>query len=244
MKKWLSIVFLISFSLACVALVNDWKALDLKVFKINIPKNWVYIKQQGEDSFIGIIKASKLTGLSFDCSQRGYANDLIPTEQHYLDSKEWDKGYFYKVGVTYTANFNVHNAKMQEMKEKGITDSSLVHVEADPRYETKVVVYKPTSQHKTKYPTADYMAEMTYRDSTINVPITIPAKIKAHYIQIDSNNKYVYKTIWPKTPGKGMTGIYIHSRTSSFNFQMNGRNLSEKDQNLALQAFKTIAFKK
>ena len=62
-------------------------------------------------------------------------------------------------------------------------------------------------------------------------------------IQIDSTNKFVTKIIWPKIIGKGITGIYIHSLNSNLNFQMNGENLTSKDQKLALQAFKTIKLK-
>jgi hypothetical protein len=59
----------------------------------------------------------------------------------------------------------------------------------------------------------------------------------------DTSDKFIIKTLWPKITGKGMTGIYIQSRKSTFNFQMNGKNLSKKDQELALQVFKTIKFK-
>lgn len=62
-------------------------------------------------------------------------------------------------------------------------------------------------------------------------------------IHIDSTNNFVTKIIWPKIIGKGITGIYIHSRKSSLNFQMNGKNLSARDQELALKAFKTIQLK-
>ena len=62
-------------------------------------------------------------------------------------------------------------------------------------------------------------------------------------IHIDSTDNFITKIIWPKIVGKGTTGIYIHSRKSSLNFQMNGKNLSEKDQELALRAFKSIVLK-
>lgn len=66
-----------------------------------------------------------------------------------------------------------------------------------------------------------------------------------HYsILSDSTKEYVTKFIWPKTPGHGMTGVYIRSRKSTFNFQMNARDLSAKDEADVLKAFKTITFKK
>lgn len=66
----------------------------------------------------------------------------------------------------------------------------------------------------------------------------------SHHIQIDSTNKYIIKTIYPKKAGKGMTGIYLKSRSSSFDFQMNGVDLSVENEQRALKAFKTITFKK
>ena len=62
-------------------------------------------------------------------------------------------------------------------------------------------------------------------------------------IHSDSTDNFARKIIWPKITGKETTGIYVHRRKSSLNFQMNGKNLSEKDQKLALKAFKTIVLK-
>jgi len=67
---------------------------------------------------------------------------------------------------------------------------------------------------------------------------------KTHNFKIDTNGNYITKTIWPKITGKGMTGIFIHSRSSNFDFQMNGYDLSAKDERSALIAFKTITFNK
>jgi hypothetical protein len=241
-KKWLFILAL-PLIIACISTAEDWKKLDLGAFEISIPKEWNYQKDQGEDSFVGKFIGPAVS-LSFDCSDMGYASGLIPTEEEYLKKENWLREcYFCKPGVIYTANFNVRNEKIAEMKKRGITDSTLVKVEADPSYETRKKLHKPTSEELKKYPKADYIAELTYRDSTISIPIEIPLGIKSHNIQIDTTAKYIIKTIWPKVPGNGMTGIYIHSRSSRFNFQMNGINLSAKDQKSALKAFKTIKFK-
>jgi hypothetical protein len=67
---------------------------------------------------------------------------------------------------------------------------------------------------------------------------------KTHNFYIDTNATYITKTISPKITGKGLTGIFIHSRSLSFDFQMNGNDLSAKDEKLALIAFKTIIFNK
>ncbi|MFC0517408.1 hypothetical protein ACFFGT_24570 [Mucilaginibacter angelicae] len=242
MKK-VSALLLIPILLGCTSIIDGWKVLDLGAFKISVPSNWKYIKQQGIDSFVGMLKSTKDT-LSFDFSSNGYANSLIPTEQDYLKKNEWKRGpYFYKVGVTYTADFNVKPERERQMKELGTTDSTKVHVEADPDYKTKTVIHLPTQNQKTKFPRADYVADLTYKDSTIYVPIEIPLEIKMHHIKIDSTDNYVIKTIWPKAAGHGMTGIYFRGRSSNLTFNLAGYNLSKRDQDLALQAFKTIVIK-
>jgi len=112
-----------------------------------------------------------------------------------------------------------------------------------PFWETTRKVHLPDDLQKIKFPKADYVADLTYKGNTIYLPIEIPEEIKAQHIELDSNSSYVFKTIWPKVAGKGMTGIYIHSRSSNSNFQMNGGDLSLTDQELTLKAFKTIELK-
>ena len=226
-----------------LSMVDSWKTLDLGSFKITVPSTWKYKKLRGEDSFIDEIIGPKVL-IRFDFSSSGYANSLISTEQEYLDKKEWQNtGYFYKPGVSYTADFAVKKVKEAEMKKLGTTDSTLVHVEADPSYQTKTNVHLPTKAQKVKFPNADYVADLTFRDSTIYVPIVIPSQIKSHYIKVDSTEKYIIKTIWPRVPSKGITGIYFRERSSGLTFNMLGVNLSKQDQDLALRAFQTIQIK-
>jgi hypothetical protein len=240
-KKWFFIIA-IPFVVTCLSISDGWKELDLGSFKISIPNEWNYNKVQGEDSFIGEINGPNVS-IHFDFSNSGYANSLIPTEQEYLKKEEWNKGYFYKPGVTYTADFNVKDEKAAQMKKLGTTDSTLVHVDADPSYQTKINTHLPTSMEKIRFPKADYIADLTFKDSTIYVPIEIPAAIKNHNIQIDSSEKYIIKTIWPKIPSQGVTAIYFKGRSSHLTFNMVGVNLSKQDQDLALKAFKTIVIK-
>ncbi|MDB5137677.1 MAG: hypothetical protein JWP37_4280 [Mucilaginibacter sp.] len=238
-KKWLLILAL-PLILVCISVKDNWKELDLGAFKISVPNDWNYQKMQGEDSFIGRILGPKAV-LYFDCSDRGYANHLIPTEDEYLKEENWLMNCpLYKPGITYTANFNVNSEKARQMKEKGITDSSLVKVEGDPCFNAKKLIHLPTSKQIIKYPNADYIADLIYKGDTTIMPINVPVEIKKQNIKVDSTDKYVYKTIWPKVSGKGMTGIYIHRRTSSSNFMMVAKDLTPEDQELALQAFKTI----
>ena len=67
-------------------------------------------------------------------------------------------------------------------------------------------------------------------------------KIKKQNFKIDTTEKYIVKTIWTKKASDGLTGIFVRSRKSSFNFKMSAYNLSAKDQELALKSFKTIVF--
>jgi hypothetical protein len=228
---------------SCLSSTDAWKSLDLGNFKISIPRAWEYKKLQGEDSFIGEIIGPKVL-IKFDFSNNGYANSLISTEQEYLNKKEWQNiGYFYKPGVTYTADFDVKKVKAAQMKKLGTTDSTLVRVEADPSYQTKTIVHPPTPAQKIKFPAADYIADITFKDSTIYVPIAIPDQIKSHNIKVDTTDSFIIKTIWPKEPSKGITGIYIKGKSSGLTFNMVGINLSKKDQDLALRAFKSISIK-
>jgi hypothetical protein len=230
----LAIPTLLSFSI-----IDDVKELNLKVFKITIPKNWNYKKVQGEDSFVGEIITAKKSVLSFDYSNMGYANSLIPSEKEYLDKGDWLREcIFCKPNVTYTASFNVKAEKLSQMKAKGITDSSLVKVEAYPNPEKSI--HLANHLEKQKYPKADYIALLTYKGNTISYPIQIPDKIKFHNIHIDTTDKYIIKTVWPKKVGTGMTAIYFHGRKNHLTFNLGGSGLSQIEQEQALLAFKTI----
>ncbi len=243
MKIKYSLISILLGFVGCSLISSDWKTLDLNVFSIDIPKVWKYRKEQGEDSFVGVIKTKKSV-LEFDYSTHGYANHLTPTIDEYLKSEYWLQNCpLYKVGVTYRASFNVEKEKASLMKEKGITDSTLVKVEADPYFIAKKYVHLPNSQQHFKYPKADFIADLIYKGDTTFFPIQIPAAIKNKNIKVDSTAKYITKTIWPKIAGEGLTGVYIQSRNSGLNFNLVGNNLSQAEQGLALQAFKTIKFK-
>ncbi|QHS57680.1 hypothetical protein GWR56_19810 [Mucilaginibacter sp. 14171R-50] len=242
MKKWFAFA-LIPFLLACTLLNDDWKELDLNAFKISIPKKWIYKEERGLDSFIGRLVISQKTSLSFDFSDRGYASNILDAEQEYILKKEWMREcYFCKLGINYTTESNLKQAKIDIMKTLGETDSSKVKLEPFPVYKVKFV-RKSNESEKVKYPKADYVAEVIYKDSIVYIPIEIPAKIKMHSILIDTTDKYIIKTIWPKTPVKGITGIYIKGRNSNVTFNLVGFGLSAADQELALKAFKTIRIK-
>lgn len=241
-SKAILLLMIIGIVTIVMAFTPVWKKkLDLKVFSLRIPANWRYIPQSGEDSFIGQFKLPS-GAMNFDYSSKGYAGHLLATEDEYLKSEEWlAPCLFCKPGVTYTASFDVHKVKLKQMQEKGITDSSLIKVEAFPEPTKKI--HKATDADRRTYPKADYIAYLTYKDSTILSPVTIPLAIKTHNIHIDSTDTYIIKTIHPKAAGRGLTGVYIQSRTSGLNFQMSGLNLSAADQLNALKAFKTITIR-
>lgn len=219
------------------------KRLNLVHFSISVPKGWSYQLRKGTDSFVGVIVTRK-SFLSFDYSIEGYANHLTPTAQEYLKSKDWLRDCpLYKADVTYTAPYNVKNERLKQMKEKGIKDPTKVKVEADPCIVAKITTHLPTPQQHSKYPDADYIADMAYNGQTTNVPIQLPSIIKSENIKVDTTPQYIIKTVWPKTPGKGITGIFIKSRKSRLNFNIENANLSPLEEEQALKAFKTIVLK-
>jgi hypothetical protein len=222
MKKLFFIALLPIILLACKhgakssSTDNTWHELDLKSFKLSLPPHWHYQQDQGIDSFVGYIIGPN-DSLSFDFSSMGYANHLIQSEQEYLKSNYWQREcYFCKNGVTYSRT---------------------------PDMDAKIKIHTPAVKQKSRYPGADYVADMTYKDSTVYIPIEVPTEIKAHNIEQKSEGSYIIKTIWPKTTSKGMTGVYYQNKSSNLNFRLSGNNLSKHDQDLALQMFKTIVIK-
>ncbi len=198
---------------------------------------------RGVDSFVGEI-GDKDFNLSFDYSEYGYASNLIETEDQYLQGRQWLHDCpLMEPGVTYTSRFNVHGEKVRQMKEKGITDSTLVKVEVDPCFAAKKLTRRPTSAEQARYPKVDFIGILTYKGKSITIPIQIPKEIREHFINVDTTNRFIIKTIRPKVTGEGMTGIYFKSRSSDFSFQLSGENLSELQEEQALMAFKTIQFK-
>jgi hypothetical protein len=243
MVKASPILLLIICLVSCSGVEKGYKVLDLKAFEITVPQNWHYIKEDGIDSFVGYIQINKHSSFAFDFSNMGYAGDLLQTDDEYIKSKKWlPYSPFSEEGVVYTSATNLKQAKADEMKARGITDSSLIKVE--PMQVPDIQTYKPNKKDLKKYPNADYIAKLTYQAKSTVIPITLPDEIRSHHIKIDTTNQYVIKTIWPKIVGQGITGIHIQSRTSSLDFNLYSRSLSAQNQALALKAFKTIKIKK
>jgi hypothetical protein len=240
MRKYFSILML-CFLTGCAT--SDTKTIDLKAFSITVPKGWDYNPIKAVDSFAGHINGIN-TALTFDFSKHGFADNLIQSEQGYLRRGTWLREcYFCKPGITYISGGDLNSARADKMKRQGITDTTLVKVAFDPTRETKKAFRKPTEAEQSRYPKADYIADLTYKGIKKSVSVEIPAEIKAHNIIIDSTGKYIVKTVWPKVPGKGLTGVYMQSKKTSLNLMMAGRNLSIDQQKLALKAFKTITIK-
>jgi hypothetical protein len=211
----------------------------LKVIKITVPTNWQYEPIADQGSHVGDFRFGR-SGLSFSFSREGSSGTWISSENDYLKNSEWMryKCFFCKPHVTYTDPSDVKNEKRRQMKEKHITDSTLVKVEA--RIHPVRKIHSPSITERLKYPKADYIAVLTYRDSSIIFPIEIPQIIKLENIQVDSSGKYYIKTLWPKTPGKGLTGISLKERKTGMSVSLVGYGLSSIEQAQALTAFKTI----
>jgi hypothetical protein len=198
-----------------------------------VPKSWKFDDPgEQEDSFVGQIIGPDIM-LSFDCSAHGYANSLIESEKQYLSLVQYELTVRPKTKPDTAAEGN--NKLINDIAEGKTTQSQAS--------DTSVQIDKSDHTQIPQFPNADYVARVKIAGKIDYVPINVPALIKSHHISIDTSGDYITKTIWPKVPGKGMTGIYIHSRTSDFNFQMNAKNLSLENQEQALAAFKTIKFK-
>jgi len=244
MKRNCFIFAILYLLVSCKSVPDGLKELDVKAFEITVPKTWMY-EDPGDvgDSFGGQITGPNVL-LNFDCSAEGSASNLMQTANDFLSLGGWRQAcHFCQKDVIYTDSANVTALKQSEMNMKHIKDPSLVKVEPYP-VEKILRIHGPTTEQKRLFPNADFMADISNKDSVKSIPLILPMVIKLHNIKVDSTDKYVIKTIWPKKPGRGMTGVYIKSRNSAFNFQMNGIDLSPADQELALAAFKTITFKK
>ncbi|MFS2187876.1 hypothetical protein ACCC92_14460 [Mucilaginibacter sp. Mucisp84] len=196
--------------------ISTWHLLSLNGFKLWLPPNWHFQQEQGIDSFVGRIIAPTDT-LAFEISSMGYANHLLLSEQEYIKTNDWQRGCDF-------------------------CDRERTYSNA-PNIKVKISIHKPTAKQKSKFPKADYIADMLTKDSTVYIPIEIPAEIKDHNFNEESKRDFIVKTVWPKNPSKGITGIYYQSKSSTLNFQLSGSNLSKQDQDLALQMFKTIVIK-
>lgn len=235
--------YLALFVIAIILVSCGDKKLNVSYFDMDIPHGWNYEPGDGTDSFIGTITTSS-SSLTFDYSTKGYASSLILTEQQYLtDQTNWalTTCYFCEPGVTYISKNNFEQEKKRLMSQPLIAGAPPLKVDSIIEYSKSISV--PQGKWRKYYPGADYLALLKYKDSTIYVPIRIPQSIKKHNIHIDTAGNFIIKTIWPQTPGDGTTGIYIKSRNSSLNFNMQGTDLNADEQEKALKAFKTIKLK-
>ena len=235
-------LYLIAISVLVAASSDDLRTLELKYFTIEIPKKWKYVPQQGFDSFVGEIRGPKVK-LSFDCSNMGYASNLIQAPEDYM-KRQILISYsllFNEPGVIYTHKNNIENVKMEELKKLNTTDTSCVKVR--PYIEPLTKIYFPSKKDLEKFKDADYLIDLTYNDSTITVGVTLPGDIRKHNIKIDTIGQFVVKTIWPKKTGHGMTGVYYRKIKSSFDFQINGTDLDKQQQTEVLKAFGSIKMK-
>lgn len=238
-KSFLILIFPVIVSCSSI---DDWKQLDLGSFKISIPKNWKYQKIQGEDSFVGEIVGPNVT-LYFDCSGMGYANSLMLSEEEYLGQLHYTLKMY--PSSKPDTDYNISNSFILNLiKTSFASESKNSRLRHPPRKgDTLINFIKLKKEDHVKYSNADYIANIEFNGKSIHRLIYVPSEIKHHNIIIDTAGRYVKKTIWPKMAGHGMTGIYIYKQSSSFSFEMNGKNLSADDQQSVLKAFKTITFK-
>ncbi len=210
---------------------GNLKTINTGKFRIQVPVEWKYHEEQGIDSFVGNIKGRNVD-LSFDWSEMGYANHLIPTENEFIHERDWewmpiDLPYG-KNGVTYTSG-SIEGERKRIMKEKGITDSSLVKVEPFQIPNKKIELINN-----------EYIATLTYKDTVVRVKIEIPELVRNHVIQVDTISHYRRKLIRPKKGMTGMTGAYLEDLKSSFNFNLAGFIEDSDHQEAVFRSLKTI----
>jgi hypothetical protein len=182
---------------------------------------------------LGTFKISIPNGWNF---QKKFANEDLFTGEII--------GANVRLHVGYSDKGRVSPPLLTEDEYVQFGKGSLLDYGTFPRYaKIKKTIHRPTPEQRKQFPKADYIVDFTFKEKTVYKPIEIPEGIKAQNIRIDSMDNYVLKTIWPKVTGKGITCLYIYSRSSRVNFLLVGIALSAKDQDLALQAFKTIRLK-
>jgi hypothetical protein len=176
MRRYLAYIML-CFLTSC-SFFADYKQLDLGVFSITVPKEWGYKPVRWIDSFGGKIIGQKIQ-LNILFSNQGFSDSLTQTEEQYIKRGSWSREcYFCIPDVTYISSEDATQAIADEMKKRGIKDPSLIKIEPLPEYKTKRVIRRPTKPEKSQYPTADYIADLTYHNKSISVPIEIPEEIK------------------------------------------------------------------
>jgi hypothetical protein len=216
--------------------------IDTGAFQIEVPRNWVYKKEKGIDSFVGKIVGDSVK-LSFDYSEAGYANSLLSTENDYFDENESEwmpiSAPYFKMGVTYTSG-SVVSEREKIMKEEGIKDTSLVKVE---NFQIPTVKIQKEEKDTSK---GDYQIRLTYKDTSVVIGFKIPNEIKQHNFEVDTvDNIYYRKIIYPKeTIEDGITGIYFKDLKSNFKFNICGHNLSKANSEKAIKAFKSLKIKR
>lgn len=243
LRKIRSLLFIacVLFSLSCNS--SGTKTIDLDFFQISVPKSWKFKSIKTIDSFAGELIGPEIV-LGFDYSEQGLASTLYPTEKQYLDyvwlimhhSPEDARGL---IPVPDGQRpLDIASAERMEMQKRYLNKAS-----ATTSKDTLVTFIKSYYNTNRKSPEVDYWAIVKYNGRVDTIPVNIPSEIKQENFKIDTIGKYIIKTIWPKVGGKGLTGVGIYKIDSDFTFNLGGNNLSAKNQQLALKAFKTIKFK-
>ena len=231
-------IFFLSSVLYLSLALAGWKILDLEKFTIEVPDDWEYQPVQGFDSFIGDFIAPGIK-FSFDYNPGGYANTLIDTPEEYAERVSHRYSYvFQKHDVIYT-NGDVNALQEEEYKK----------AKANPAHKARKVektivptrrIYRPTEKDREKHHLADFLVDLTHKDSTVTMVILLPEEIKSHDITVDTVGNYVVKHIAPKQPGHGTAGAFYRSLSSTLTFQIHAKNVPAERLEDALIAIQSI----
>ena len=171
----------------------------------------------------------------------------VPNEWKYKPEKGLDSfvGIF-KTGNDDTLSFDLSgmgyaNRLIRSPMEYAIRELKWIHLVAQPNINSGEEIKTPM-QKAVGERNGNIYAVLTYEDTVIWHQLSLPKELSLHNISIDTIGQYSRRIITPKPSGLGITGVYIEDLESSFNFQMNGKNLTVAEQDNAIMAYKSIKF--
>jgi hypothetical protein len=218
---------------------TGWQNLDLDVFVISVPNNWHFMPVKAIDSFVGKIEGDNLH-LIFDYSKQGFVGCPTPTEKEYLDALWFT---IYRFPGDARESFSMPEGQLPLKIAAARRLAAEKSFSQATKNDTSVIFVKEKYIGRKQDKKPDYYAIVNYSGKSDTIPVYIPEEIKRQNIKADTNGKYITKTILPKIPGKGTTGIFVYRTDSDFTFLLQGENLSKQNQELAEKAFKTIKFR-
>jgi hypothetical protein len=190
-------------------------------YSFEFPNDFKLVKEKGQDSYVGKIKGDRIT---FDFDYGYYSNPLVQTQQEFLKDSFWllhAGDQFMKEGITYDENNS-------------------------PKIEF-INLRPATTKDRIAFSNADFIAVCKHDSLIFDYPVTIPDDTKQHFINVDTIQNRLTKTVIAKNPTKGLTGIYLKD-LNSFNESINSylalsiatSHLTKEQQVIVQKIFSTV----